>query len=126
MLFAKDPKAVVLSETYERNMYGTKSQWFVTPGNRYAIIAILCYDGMVLACVMRDNGEPGFLPIAAFEPAHTKLEPDWSIRVFPCGWVVIGPKFMTESEDSYNKVLEGDVGKRAELNAYLRSIRGYP
>ena len=83
----------------------------LTVDREYVVHALTAYDEVVLFQVVDDLQMPRWCPAALFEIVDHSLPCDWICNVLDVGRVVLGPKFVAESRQAYEDMVELDADR---------------
>lgn len=101
----------------------------ITEGREYTVYAIAVFkqpiEGfarLIFFQVVEDAGWPVWLPSFLFEIADRSLPSDWECNLLPSGTFVIGPSFITESEEAYGAMVEQEPEAMQKFRARQRAM----
>lgn len=83
------------------------SKYYLTKGRSYEVFAISFFDAGVYFQIVNDLDIISWLPGQLFIIDDRMMPDDWQINIFTReNIVVIGPKFLSESVESYQEMVE--------------------
>jgi len=101
----------------------------ITTGNEYTVYAVSVfrqpiegYARLVYFQVVDDTNGVSWLPSFLFEVVERSLPADSEGNLFPSGTFVIGPSFVSESEEAYRAMVELEPEPMREFRARQREI----
>lgn len=99
-------------------------QSFVTVGRCYSVIAIALFEDVLLAQVVDDVGFPSWRPLWLFEVTDSEVPEHWVCHVFHDNpRLLLGPRFIAESQASYTAMVELESTQVARFWEYVDSQR---
>lgn len=83
------------------------SQTLVTTNREYRVFALACSRGILWFQVVNDLQVPHWLPGWLFDVKDGSVDSDWFCNCFETDpRLLIGPRFVTRSQDSYRQMVE--------------------
>ena len=83
----------------------------LTNDRQYVVHALTTFDAIVHIQIVDDWGFPSWYPAVLFEIVDHSLPCDWICNVLDVGRVVLGPRFVAESRQAYEDMVELDADR---------------
>lgn len=109
-------------DSLRKEGYAPESHVEVTVHKTYEVHAMSVWRGIAAVLIADDYEVPRFLPAWLFRTVDATIPEDWICNLFHSELsLVIGPAFISGSEDEYNRMVESELDQTTRFYRRLDS-----